>query len=462
MKKTSSFSNYKSFNIPLNSKTNKKRINEAVKLLSGIYPFEIDASNIYIEHTNKKGFYNVYISDTTLNNKNTKLRIIVLLLVILSLGLIIGLVFHHISKTNKVSFAEQKEQERLELEELELKKKKEEKLVLLQKEYETLQAAKYERIYPYIERIFLIMTNNSTIENLMIEGTSFSVEVTTNNAIELLENFENNPSFNYVKMNRTTIKGNSETVIYTGIFSKVWKDIDENSSLDTKLNFYSTQIEDYKMRTERMNNIPLSEYISNIRNVLRKNSCKEEYIQLKGNEKSINVDFFIISTSQGILSFIEDIQENENNLIDIKQISIRNNENKNKIQTTICFDSGISLEKNNDNLLEYNDKKIPASEIDKLFIKKQKSKTIKKAQSNDNIAKPKTSSVIQSTQKLYELTYIGITKFDGKTLIIVKDPEMNVIYKIPLCDSEIEGDYCLKTNNGYKVIINGNIYEVKL
>ena len=92
-----------------------------------------------------------------------------------------------------------------------------------------------------------------------------------------------------------------------------------------------------------MESIPLSRYIQGIREVLRRNGCREQYIQLRRNGLSAEVEFFILSSSRSILHFVSEIQDCDDNLIDIKQIRIRNSEEANRVQTTIRFDSGIEL-----------------------------------------------------------------------------------------------------------------------
>lgn len=448
------------FSFPLKAHSETKKIFEAKKVLADIYPFEVKSENIFISKASKKGFYDVYISNEKIKKTRNTVQYLLILMSIIFIGICFSFIVHYeIEKNEKFSIA-QKEYDRQELENQKIQKEKEIKLESLKKEYNEKKYEQYEKIYPYIKRIYSVMLENSTIENILIEKNLFSVEVTTNDAMKILENFESNEAFCAIKMNRTTVKDGIETVTYSGLFSKFWKEADVSLSIDEKLNFYGKELELINLRAERMQTLQLSEYIRGIRETLRKAGCSEQYIQLRGKEKSTEVEFFILSSSRDILNFINKIQERENNLVDIKQIRIRNSVERDRLQTTICFDSGIMPKQNGDSGLfsEYEDQKIDLSEIDKIFYKVPISNSpVKKVQRRQSIMSVQESQSFQ----MKKLLYIGLTKTGGKALVIVKDDDMDVIYKLVLSECEIDGDFCIKTDSGYKAKIHNEYYEVK-
>lgn len=67
----------------------------------------------------------------------------------------------------------------------------------------------------------------------------------------------------------------------------------------------------------------------------------------------------------------------------------------------------------------------------------------------------------QVPSALKKLTYIGLTKSNGKTLVIVKDEDMQSIYKLALTDTQTGGDFCIETDTGYRAKLRGEYYEVK-
>lgn len=448
------------FSLLLKSHTKRKRILEAKSELMNVYPFEVSQENILIVKSNKKNFFDVYISKEKINQK-ANIKKIAFIISLLSFAIAaFFIVLHQASKKNMEVIAEQKRKERQRLEEERIQKEKEEKLENLKNEYIKIKDEEYEKIYPYIERIYFAMTEKTTVENISIDKNIFTIEVTTKDAVQILSNFEKNNAFSFVKMNRTNIKDKTETVTFNGEFSRFIKESDDNLSIDKQIDFYESEINKMKGRSKKMGETPLSEYVKNIRDVLRKNNCSEQYIQLRGKEKSAQVEFFILSSSKNILQFISEIQSGEENLIDIKSIKIHNSKEQSKMQTTICFDSGIELKQDNEKLAEYIDKEIDLASIDKIFYKAP----VKKTAVSKSFPQ-KTLQLQQQTKQiptaLKKLTYIGLTKSNGKTLVIVKDEEMQCIYNLVLTDRQTSGDFCIETDTGYKAMLRGEYYEVK-
>lgn len=455
-------SKFQKFTLPLKSKTEKKRISEAQNALVSLYPFKIERSNIFILRTDKKGLFDIYITDHKIKNHRHKLLIILAISAVFIISITVILIERKELLKNRAIYIEQKEKELKEQEEIKIQKEKIEKLNLLKTEYDEKKENQYEKIYPYIERIYSVMSENTTIENIIIQRNSFSVEVTTNDAMKILELFEESGAFNSIKMNRTTINNKTETVNYNGEFSRNWKHAEQNLSLDEKISFYSKEIEKIENRHNNLNAIPLSEYIKKIRDSLHKNGCAEQYIQLRENATSVEIEFFILSSSRNILTFINEIQSEADNLIDIKQLHIRNSEERSRIQTTICFTTESESEKIIEEFKEYEEHRIPAAEIDKVFykasgnnknkVKVMEEKKINKSSLNQNSLKP---------ELLKELLYIGITKSEDTTYVIAKDEEMESIYKFILTSEEKSGDFCIETTNGYKAKIRDDYYEVR-
>ena len=451
-----------SFTFLLKSHTQRKRLLEAKKALLNVYPFAVEEQNLLIVKADRKGHYDVYISKEEIKHEiNIKrLSLIILLCSFAVISLVI--IMRHAASKNIETVTRQKELEKQRIEKERINKEKEKKLENLKTEYDEKKKAEYEKIFPYIERIYSAMTEKSTLENISIDKNLFTVEVTTKDAIGILSKFEQSKAFSSIKMNRTNVKDEGETVTYTGEFSRFFKTADDTLSLDEKIKFYSDEISKMTERSRKMRDIQLSEYIKNIRDALHKNNCHEQYIQLRGKDKNAEVEFFILSTSKNILNFINEIQRGDDNLIDIKNLRIHNNEERNRIQTTVYFDTGIELKQDilGEQFAEYGDKNIELSEIDKIFYKVPAPKTaaLKKAV----IQTSRTQKITQTRPpiKFKKLTYVGLTKSNGTTLVLAKDEDMERIYKLVLTDTETLGDCCVSTGSGYRAKIRGEYYEV--
>ena len=448
------------FTLPLKSYTQKKRLVEAKEQLLNVYPFEVPLENILIIKANKKGFYDVYVSKEEVKQDVNIKKLWLLSVLCVLLCMLLFLLFKQVAKQNIENLAKEKELEKQKIEEARINKEKEETLTKLAKEYQEVRLTVYGKIYPYIERIYSVMTEKTTIENISIEKNMFTVEVTTKDAIKILSNFENSNAFSSIKMNRSNVKSGIEFVTYGGEFSKYQKEPGNNLSIDEKIDFYKTELENVFERSKKLSSIALSDYIKNIRDILHKNNCNEQYIQLRGKNKNAEVEFYILSTSKNILNFIKEIQNNEDNLIDIKRVKIFNSNDRNRIQTTIVFDSGIEFEQDNNQFAEYVDKKIELDEIDKLFYK---TPSVKHTVTNKPVLKVsniKKTIQPQKPSKLKKLAYIGLSKIHGDTMVMVKDNEMGNIYKLKLTESELDGNCCIKTGSGYTAKIRGEYYEV--
>ena len=451
------------FTFPLKSRTEKKRLLEAKEKLLALYPFEVPEENIFVARTKEKGIFDIYISqDEFEKEKHLKRNIIVAgaaFLVLLTLVLCVRYAF----KVQERALSAQKQLSLQEAEEKRILKQKMTKLENLKKEYSQVKLESYDRIYPYLERIYSVMGKNSTIENISIDRSSFSVEVSTLDAMKVLQNFEENESFSSVKMNRTTVNGSRETVTYSGLFARFWKELDESLPLDEKIAFYEEEISKAGERKKKQAESSLSEYIKSIREILHKDKGSEQYIQIRGSGDNAEIEFFILSSSRNILNFISDIQKQEDNLVDVKQLRIRNSEIADRVQTTISFDSGINVKQMDEPLSEYEEKKISADELNKIFYKKPVAKAVAK-KAPVYYGRPKAApakKIVKSAQPLKKLDFIGFTKTGGKTLVMVKDNEMGSIYKLPVVEAEIPGDCCIENQGGYQAKIRGEYYEVK-
>ncbi|MGN0732531.1 MAG: hypothetical protein ACI4MA_11605 [Treponema sp.] len=449
------------FTLLLKSHTQKKRLTEAKKELLTIYPFEVEEQKLLIIRTDKKDKYDVYISNEEITHESEIKKILLISLLCVTALCALIMIMHNVTAKKMEEARRQKELEKQKQEQDRLEKRKEEELDKLKAEYLDMKESEYEKIYPYIERIYSAMPEKTTIENISIDRNHFTVEVTTNDSVTILSNFEGSNAFSEVKMTRTNIKGGKESVSYMGDFSRLIKTADENLSLDEKIYFYTEEIKRINKRTELLKDIQISEYLKNIRAALHKNSCQEQYIQFRSKEKNAEIEFFVLSSSRAILIFLNEIQSKENSLVDVKSIRIHNSEERNGMQTTICFDTGIELKQADGILSEYADLRIDADEIDRIFYKTTAPKpAMPKSHSAINV-QPQNVIKMQTPVKLKKLTYIGLTKSNAQTFILAKDEDMGSIYKLCLMDRETDGDFCIKDDGGFMARLRGEYYEVK-
>lgn len=447
----------KSYLLKLYSHTNKKRLEEALDLLKGIYPFELTKKNLYIEKTKEKYTYNVYISNINIKKQEKNIKLVILIFFIITIILLIILGLKTVSKKIDIEKQEKMEVEKQNIQKIEYQKSLQQELANKKNKYEQLMENDFELIYPILENIYVCLKGNSKIENLSISKNTFSVDIKTDDSIEILKKFEQSKYFSSVKMNRTTTVNNKELVTFTGSYVNSFEGIRDDSSTEEKIEFYANKISIINNKIEKQKAIPISNYIANIKHYLQKNNCEEQYIQLRGELTNIEVECSILSESKDILNFIKEIQNIESPIYKIKEIKIRNT---NKIQTNIIFTTGIELIE--DDLLVTNNenvKNISSTEMSKLFYSSEFQIAKKEITQNTSMNNVKKENNYILNGKRF--IYVGSVKLQNETKLIVKDEEMNVIYKLPLVKIFIEDDCCFNDKNKLIAKINNNFYEVK-
>lgn len=447
------------FSLNLISKSNKKRIAEASEKLKSLYPFEVEANRLYICPTSSKGLYDVYVSDTVVEKKSLTGKVFILASLIILICLI-GFAGWKKSESRKNDAIIKKQMAVEAAEQEKVHKQKENQLVQLQQEYSLLKSKEYEKIYPRLEQIYSAIKSGTVIENLSIDKDSFFIEITTKDALAIFASLEESSALTNVRMNRTTIENSKELVTYSGQFPLQTKTLEESALLEDKIFFYETEIKLIKDKIEKQGAIQLPDYVKHIRDILHASGCSEQYIQLRNADESAEVEFFIQAKSNKVLAFLKSIQEDSEYLYDIKQMKIRNR-GGGEIQTTLCFDSKIKTEKVSSVLELSKDSEISASEIERLFYKPLVQKTVVKTQPTEKKTEAKNNNVKKVIYK--PLSFLGLSKLNGKTMVAVKDESMDSIYSLQLTESEPldNSDFCIQKDNGYMARIRGEYYEVK-
>lgn len=215
-----------------------------------------------------------------------------------------------------------------------------------------------------------------------------------------------------------------------------------------------------------MEKISVSEYTKNIREKLRQFLCSEQYIQYKTESDIAVLECLFNSTSANLLKFLDNIQ-NENNkfssdfVVSISGIRIRNSDNPNNIQTTIKFWTGIKHNDDSGEALVSDNFIIDPLELSSVFFKRSSVKNpFNSKMKTINKKVEKNTEIKIATVKSKNLKYVGTTTMNGVTIVIIKDIEMNILYKLPLVSELKSSDGCVLGNNGkFSAFIRGVIYE---
>jgi len=442
----------KTYSLKLKSHSNKKRLLEALDELKNIYPFKLKPEDIFIEKTNERGCYLVYIGKVEKQKKRKLIKNLFMSFVFLTVVVITLMIANRIVENeNKEKLAKQ-EIENQNIKKIEAEKALKDELKIKKEQYEEILNAEYYPVYPILEELYKCLIGKTTIENISIANDTFFVEVKTEDCVKILRKFEESNSFTLVKMNKTTIVDNNEIVTFSGKYQQSKEYPQETLPIEDKISFYDDKIEKSKINSEKEKDITISTYIEKIRYVLKINSCKEEYIQTKGNLKDVEVECFFTASSINLLNFIKQIQEVDNPRFWIKEIRINNKANS--IQVIVSFASGIEVKVDELELLEVANISIEPNDLSKLF---NKSTVVVKT--NTEIEKKQDLNISKRIEQI-KLLYVGKATINNEIKVVVKDEQMNSLYKLMQVTDEIDENCFFQENEKMIAKINNKYYEV--
>lgn len=442
----------KTYSLKLKSHSNKKRLLEALEELKNIYPFKLKAEDIYIEKTKEKGSYLVYIGKVEKQKKRKLIKTLFISLVFIFVIILTLIIANRIVENqNKEKLAEQ-EIENQNIKKIEAERALKEELKIKKEQYEEILNAEYYPVYPILEELYKCLIGKTTIENISISNDTFFVEVRTEDCVKVLRKFEESNNFTLVKMNKTTIVDNNEIVTLSGKYQNSKEYPLDTLSIEEKIRFYDEKIKEAKTNNENEKDISISTYIEKIKYVLKTNLCKEEYIQTKGNLKDIEVECFFTASSTNLLNFIKQIQEIDNPRFWIKEIRINNKANS--IQVIVSFASGIEVKVDELELLEVANRAIEPNDLSKLF-----NKSTVVAKTNTDIEKKQDLNISKRIEQI-KLLYVGKATINNEIKVVVKDEQMNSLYKLIQVTDEIEENCFFIENEKMIAKINNKYYEV--
>lgn len=463
------------FKLELKSRSRKTRMREAIEKLKLLYPYKVKEENLLINETHEKNIYSVIINEKGFKNKNKKIRPFVVIALVFVFFFVSGIIIFNRNKLQQIDMEQEKlielqnEQKIMEIQ------SKKDKLAGMLQEISKFDKEKYENLYERIELLYSLLNKAGTIENLSIEKDSFTIDITSKDSVKLLENFEMARELSKVKMSRTSVDNGVDYLSLSGEFTQKIYVNDESQSLEEQINRCDEILSGYKSRKLQQGEQNLSDYIKRIRECIHNNDCNEQYLQVKGGENNLEVELMLYSYAEDVLSFIKEIQNENNEIIDIKKLRIRNSDNASRIQTNITFATGIDV-KENAQLLAGEKKNYNYSpvEISESLYKEPKAKIAENPDVNLTVMNqsPQSKTVeekkieVVSENKVESikrcLDYIGLTKLGDKSYILAKDLQMDVIYKFEVSEKNCEGNICYINENGkYIAKLNSELYEVK-
>lgn len=460
------------FLLTLSSYSDGKRREECIDILKSLYPYKIDKNDLLIKRTDEKNKYEVFINGGKSKRKKYLFGNVFVILCIV--GIIAGgFVLHaKIKDERKADIQKQKEIENENQEKIRQQKEAERELKELKNEYELLIKESYEKVYPRLGYIYSCITKDAVIENLLIERNHFSLDVRTFDSLKILSRFEESRMFLNVKMLRAFSEDKKENVTLSGDFRIMNHILCEEDEIQNQIVFYQNELEKYRERKEVNERRNLSTYMDYIKRLLEDCECELEYVQVKGEKDRAEIECFVHSSSRGILEFLKKIQNDDRNgEYDIKQFNFRNSSDTENVQTKLLFDFQKSVsDEDLEEILGEGETFIDITDLERIFKKKEtvvvKTKPDPVKPVMESKPKLKQEAVIEpkpiEVKKIIpeKLTYVGLTKKNGLTVILAKGGINEKVYKFVMTEEESEGDFCIQTSNGYYARQDSKYYEV--
>ncbi|MCR5387103.1 MAG: hypothetical protein K6E69_08280 [Treponema sp.] len=340
-------------------------------------------------------------------------------------------------------------------------KKDNEELLKLKNEYEAMIRTSNKKIYPVINLLYENIGNKSVVNSLSIQKNSFSLDLMTQNSLEILSSFESDANIEHISINRTANDSGREIVSFAGQIKNIFERPDDNLSLKEKIVFYRNLLK------ERTRENVFSEYAKEVRRLIKLCSCTEEYMQVRDINGFIELECSLRGSGSNILNLVKSIGENEKN-IEIKSFRIKNNQNSSFCNADIVFETFIEAHKVSESeIADFVSKEKMPDEIGVVF--KKTGRASGNVQRSGVRQKTPKAAVINKTEKKQsagavagKLDYIGKGANEKYSKIIfLKNPVTGLIYKVPVTDADVSGDHAIEHNDKYQVFIGASEYEVK-
>ena len=349
---------------------------------------------------------------------------------------------HEIEEQNKLKIQEQKADEK--------------KLAELKAEFEKYEQTRNKKMYKTINLVYNNLDKNCVVESLSIQKNLFQIDVRTKNSLEILSNFEKDSNIEQIKMNRTAIDSGLEYVSYAGKIINEYKEPEPLLSTKEKIAFYENLLK------ETEHEVIFSEYAKNVRKYLNSNNCSEIYMQVKDDNGLIELECAFKGSGTSIISFVKAIDDSKEN-IEVKSLRIKNIKDAGLCNANIKFDTHIdidSIKDENIEIIAYNEAN--PSDIGKVFKSTAAPKRTAVVSKPRVVVNNQVKTENKIPKKIEKLEYLGKgSSSAGTRLIFVKNPFTGEIYKLPVVNEPVSGDYCLEFSNKYQAFIANNEYEVR-
>ncbi|ULQ59035.1 hypothetical protein K7I13_11000 [Brucepastera parasyntrophica] len=197
----------------------------------------------------------------------------------------------------------EKKQAEMEIQEAREQREKQQRLAGLLKDYNVYAANALPPVFDVCRFIFSSIDRDTKIENMTISGSQFQFDARGLDAIKLLTQYEKNEFISSIQLNKVVIEEQQDIFSFSGIVKRPIAYPDASETVDNKIAFYKSRIEDYQHADAvRQTRLP-SEISGRIRDILAGKRCRTESIQYFITEYGLEIEYAIRAAGNNFFPF---------------------------------------------------------------------------------------------------------------------------------------------------------------
>jgi hypothetical protein len=186
-------------------------------------------------------------------------------------------------------------------------------LGMLQKQYEVMMQEKLSSAHTLIPVLYNCVERDDRIDKMMITGSTFEIDVHTQNAKALCMRLENSGVAGQIKMNRrfinTGMSFSGDSVIYSGVIRTDITYPAQSQSTAEKTAFYSQKIEEEQSEKNTVQESDILKTVTRLRSVLNSCGCMENYLQYKQQNNDMEIEYSFNSNYTQFFKFLKSAEE---------------------------------------------------------------------------------------------------------------------------------------------------------
>jgi hypothetical protein len=343
------------------------------------------------------------------------------------------------------------------------------KLEMERKEKETLEANLKLEYTQYVlgmmpdmfdvcNKIFASIDPGTKIDNLSVTGNTFQFDARGNDAIRILNQYEENKYITEINLHRVVVEGEEDSFSFNGEVTKEIVYPDEKNLIDEKILFYQNALTRFHDE-EILKRLSRPSHISNIiRKILSDNQCQLTSIQYYHTEYGLEIEYVIDAVSVSLFSFLKNVSVSKEHLV-ISSLRIRTYLEGGNISAVIRFRTGIVFdeERATGNIISADAASFMPEELAEYFIKRKENQILPEI----IIELEEQVSIPQTIRNPPFLQYVGsVIISQAEQFVLLKDARYDSIIK--LTNNSAEEHYVISNEmQTLELMYEGIMYEVQ-